>query len=296
LNQVTSHILPSGAIETYVYDANTHLLIQEYNSVDGTDARKEYTYDSLGRVATMIDGRARASGAAFTVRMTYNGRHQVLAVEYAAAHAPYPTVRYEYDKYGNCITITDELANRKEYTYDAYRRCTSYREWLLAPAWNGSGTVVSRQWDWIYDREVEGIPAQFSMRVASSHTSKEWRIQVEPVFNSAGERRATSRTFDVNNRIMSEQTGQIQLSTEPVGTLHAGLDAETHRFTYDQNGQKKTYKDERQRLTTYQYDNRNRLWKTTEDPAPGSSGTSRTTETRYDGAWILSLVYFRVVN
>src|SRR5207249_3093306 len=130
LNQVTSHTLPSGAIETYVYNPTTHLLIHESNSVDGEAAAKDYTYDSLGRVETMTEGRARHDGR-FTVRMTYNGRHQVTSVEYAGSSAP--TVHYGYDNYGNCTSITDELGHRSEYTYDSYRRCTSYTEPLNAP-------------------------------------------------------------------------------------------------------------------------------------------------------------------
>ncbi len=112
---------------------------------------------------------------------------------------------------------------------------------------------------------------------ATSHTSKEWRIQIEPAFNSAGHRRATARTFDINNRMVSEQTGLIQLPGSPLGTLQTGPDTETRRFSYDQNGQKRTFTDPRNRVTTYEYDQRNRLKKTIEP-------LNRITETSYDPA------------
>ena len=94
--QITEHRLPSAAVEYYHYDGRG-LLQWEYNSVDGWDARKEYTYYQPGEpggtpdlVKTMTDGRARAAGAPFSTRMTYNGRLQVTKVEYPDTGAPAP--------------------------------------------------------------------------------------------------------------------------------------------------------------------------------------------------------------
>jgi RHS repeat-associated protein len=276
-NQVTSHTLPSGAIQTYEYNG-LHQLEREYNSVDTFNERKEYTYDSLGRVATMRDGRAIQDNALYTVMMEYNGRHKVTKVHYRFANGNSdPTVSYEYDKYGNCTAITNELGHRSVYTYDAYRRCTSYTEPLNAPGWDGSGNVASRRWDWFYDREVEGDPV---VRLSYTHTSKEWRIQIEPVFNSSSHRRAAARTFDVNNRMLTERTGLIQLPTASLGTLQTVPDTETHRVAYDGNGQKSSFIDPLNRETTYEYDNRKRLWKTNET----INTLPRTTETLYDPA------------
>jgi RHS repeat-associated protein len=292
-NQVETHTLPTGAIETYVYDGDQRL-IQKYNSVDMAQPIPDYTeftYDSLERVATMKEGLARQNGAQFTVQMTYNGRHQVTSVEYpSTGGASHPAVRYEYDWYGNCQAIIDELGHRKDYTYDAYRRCTSLTEQLNAPGWDCSGTVASRRWDWIYDRVIDGIGITFS---AFSHTSNDWRLQIEPEFNADHERRGTSRTFDVNNRITSEQTGLVQLFNEALGTLHTVPDVtETHYFAYDQNGQKRSYKDPLGRVTTYDYDIRNRLWKSTEFPSPNIGGPSRMTETRYNAAGDKTMMIF----
>jgi RHS repeat-associated protein len=280
LNQITSHTLPSGAIETFVYHPSTHLLMQASNNVEGEAAMKEYTYDSLGRVATMREGRARSMGAPFTVLMTYNGRHNVLSVEYAALNGTAPTVHYEYDKYGNCTAIIDELGHRKDFTYDSYRRCTSMVEQVNGPGPNCSN-VPSRRWDWIYDRVIDGV-GQYP---ASAHTSKEWRVQIEPAFNEFGERRMTARYHDVNNRITREETGWIQ-PAGPIGPnnswYQSPTDLETHSFTYDENGQKSSFKDPRNRETTYQYDVRNRPSITTEYPIPGDSGAPRITQTFYN--------------
>jgi len=281
-NQVTSHTLASGAVETYEYD-QYHRLKRVYNSVDrlsdGTIADKVYTYDAHGRVAEVIEGRAASSGAQFTVKMAYNGRHQVTIVEYPSTGGmSNPTVRYEYDKYGNCTAIIDELGHRKDYIYDSYRRCTSLTEQVNTPG-SGCPNVISRRWDWIYDRVIEGDSEP--TRLASAHTSTEWRIQIEPEFNEAHQRRATSRTFDVNNRIVTEQSGLIQPFDQPLGYLLTGDDTEVHSFTYDENSQKSSSTDPRGRITTYGYDIRNRL-KTTTEPKRENQQDYPVTRLEYD--------------
>ena len=271
MNQVTSHTLPSSsqqnpAVVSYEYNT-LHQLVRESNNIN--EEQKEYKYDGLGRVWKMRDTRAIADNAEYTEKMEYNGRHLITKIHYRpTGGSGDPTVTYEYDKYGNRTAIINELGDRKDFTYDAYRRCTSSTEQINPGP--GCGNVQVRRWDWIYDREVDGV----GMRPDSSHTSSEWRIQVEPVFNGDGHRRATARTFDVNNRILSERTGLIQLPTQPLGhNLQSVAETGTSRFTYDENGQKKTYKDPHNRVTTYGYDLRNRLETTTEperqnQPAP----------------------------
>ena len=273
-NQVTTHTLPSGAVQHYEYDG-FHRLEIEYNSIDiaiSPSDFKFYTYYGPGNhpewtdlVEMIVDGRARVSGAPFTVRMTYNGRQQVMSEEHASTTPQYPTVRYEYDTYGNRTAVIDELGHRKDYIYDAYRRQTSCTEQVNGPGPNGTN-VASRRTDWIYDRVLDN-GASFP---ASAHTSKDWRIQIEAEFNVAHDRRATARTFDVNNRITSEQTGLVQYSTEPLGNLHT-VDGVTglQRFTYDENGQKQTSTDPLGRITRYGYNNRNRLETTTEPKRAG---------------------------
>jgi RHS repeat-associated protein len=283
-NQVETHTLPSDTPQTpvvqYYHYNPLHQLDWEYNTVDGWDARKAYTYDSLENIAAVSDGRSRSASKDFSTRMTYNGRHQILTVEYAGMNnAPdNPKVQYGYDSYGNCEWISDELAttpqdpnHTKRYTYDSYRRCISYTEPLNAPDWQGNPGVASRTWNWDYDRDIEGV----GLRGSYTQTSKEWRLQKEPVFNAAGQRRMTARIHDVNNRLKVEMTGLIMTSSI---TWDYGSDGETHSFTYDENGQKSSYTDPLGRQTTYEYDLRNRLWKTHETV----NTIPRTTETLYD--------------
>jgi RHS repeat-associated protein len=285
LNQVTSHTLPSGAVQHYEYDG-FHRLWREWNSVDGAAAYTEYGYDTLDRVATVQNPRARINGNAFSAKMEYNGRHRVTKVTYPSTGSiTDPFVSYEYDQYGNCTAITNELGHRSVYTYDSYRRCTSYTEPLNAPGWDGGATVASRRWNWIYDRYIDGVGY-----VASSHTSREWRVQVEPVFRvdpvfNSAQRRLSARKFDCNNRIIEEVTGMIEFAN---GDWNTSPDTEIHYFTYDQNGQKSSYTDPRGRITTYEYDNRNRLSKTNETV----NTIPRTTEMRYDPAGNKILVIF----
>ncbi|HKP03477.1 MAG TPA: RHS repeat-associated core domain-containing protein [Chthoniobacterales bacterium] len=292
LNQITSHRLPSGAIETYRYDAN-HRLSQQFNDVDGENALIEYTYDEVGRVKTVRDGRARANSKDFSTRMTYNGRHQILSVEYAGMlnASDNPKVQYAYDRYGNCITIIDELGHRKEFTYDSYRRCTKMVESLNAPSWNGSETIADRTWEWIYDRYIDRVDGYgnpvLDAFFPDNHTSKEWRVQIEPAFNAFGHRRLSAQKFNCNNQIIEAASGLYQDSDG----WHGGPDTEVHHYTYDANGQKDSYTDPRGRLTRYTYDERNRL-KETIEPKRRDQTANPITKTEYDHAGNKTIVTF----
>ena len=179
-NQVTIHTLPSGAVQRYIYNG-LHQLEREDNSVDlaiSPSDFKFYTYYGPGNhpewadlVEMVIDGRARVNGT-FTVKMTYNGRQQVMSEEYpGTGGSDHPTVRYEYDKYGNRTAIIDEMGHRKDFTYDSYRRCTSMTEQVNSSGANCPG-VVSRRWDWVYNRVIDYGPNGQMDHAPSSHTSK----------------------------------------------------------------------------------------------------------------------------
>ena len=286
LNQVTTHTLPSGAIQHYEYNGANQLQ-REWNSADGESVATTYTYydgsnhpEWTGLVATDLNPRAVANGAPYSTMMEYNGRFQITKVHYPRTGINSdPTVTYGYDPNGDCTSITDEMGHTSLYEYDDYRRCTSYTEPLNASNWNGSAIEPSRRWDWFYDRVIDGV----GQRDAYAHTKNEWRIQIEPAFNSVGDRRVTTRTHDLQNRITTESTGWIQ-PAGPIGNWYWSVpDGENHSWTYDQNGQKSSYTDPRDRLTEYAYDLRNRLWKTTEHPIPGETPSDpRTTEMLYD--------------
>lgn len=279
-NQVLTHLMPSGTTQHYDYDGFQRLW-REWNNVDGEANFTKYEYDALERVALVQNPLARSRDKAFSAKMEYNGRHLVTKVTYPATGSGNdPFVTYQYDKYGNCTAIIDELGYLKAFGYDSYRRCTSYAEQAGSSA--DCNNVPFRWWNWIYDRVIAGdsVPT----RAASAHTSREWRIQIEPEFNAAHQRRATSRVFDANNRMVSEETGLVQNPGESLGTLHAVDVTETHHVTYDENGQKSSFTDEFHRLTEYVYNTRNWLWKTIEYPMPGSTETVRTTETLYNRA------------
>ena len=301
-NQVIIHQLPSGAVRTYEYDPS-HRLQFEHNSVDYPASAldyTEYTYYGPGDhpewtdlVKTKTEGLARQRDAPFTVRMTYNGRQQIATVEYASTTGQYPIVRYEYDPSGNCTSITDEMGHTSHYEYDDYRRCISYTEPLNGPGPDG-GNVPSRRWDWIYDRYIVDnnyYPVGDGYKDASAHTANSWRIQVEPAFNYLGERPMTHRFHDLNGRIVLEQTGWIQRPPPAaIGDWYWSGQGETVYYTYDENGQKKTYTDSHGRRTSYEYDLRNRPWKTNET----ENAVLRTTETLYDLTGNKTMVKFPV--
>ncbi len=189
----------------------------------------------------------------------------------AIADESYPSISYEYSDYGDCTAITNELGAKSTYAYDDYHRCTSYTEPLTV---NSTGTVqTSRRWDWVYDRDIEGV----GLHPASSHTSHEWRLQTEPAYDVDGHRPMTARMHDVNNRVTQETTGLI--ATGPISWL-TGPETESHWYTYNKNGDKETHRAQltqnTTQLTTFGYDIRNRVESTTEEQG------NRITSYKYD--------------
>jgi RHS repeat-associated protein len=183
------------------------------------------------------------------------------------------SVEYTYDKYGNRTAVTTknsegQILEQTTYSYDNYRRPIEKVE----AAQTGSN---ARRWTWYYDRWF-GTQSYDPY----AHTSSQWRVQVEPAYDGAGNRNVTARWYDANDRIVDEYTGVIEASN---GAWSGGADLEGHHFTYDPNGQKETYTDPLGRVTTYVYDNRNHLHQTIE-PKRADQATNPTTTLEYDFA------------
>lgn len=187
-----------------------------------------------------------------------------------SAFAAASVVTYEYDSYGNCTSITTgtkdgPVLEKTTYTYDDYRRPTQMIEGAQDP-------TSQRRWDWVYDRWFgsQGYDQ-------SAHTSKQWRLQMEPGYDGGGNRNVTARWFDYQDQIVDEYKGVIQ---GPSG-MYNGPDLEGVHYTYDENGQKKSYTDQLGRVTDYTYDLRNRL-KDTIEPKRADQAVRPTTTTEYD--------------
>jgi RHS repeat-associated protein len=277
-NQCQTHTLPSGAIEHFEYDGRG-LLQREWNSVDGEPAAKIYSYkpSDPDRIWRVQDGIARAAGKDYSAQMEYNKRGQVIATHYPSTPggSSDPVVLSKYDAYGNRVEVTNELGQTTKYKYDPYRRCLEREEPLNAPNWNGTGSQTSRKWNWYYDRWDD---ATQTLLDASTHTSKQWRVQVEPAFNATGDRRLSAKKYDYNDRVIEEASGLIEAAD---GSWQAGPDTEVHQFDYDANGNKQVYRDPLTRVTTYTYDNRNRL-KQTIEPKRADQSVNPTTTNEYD--------------
>ena len=281
-NQVITHRLANNTVVHYAYDSRG-LLGAEWNEADGEAAATFYYYDPLDRVWIVQNALARNRGFSYSAMMEYNNRHQVTKVHYPPTGSNSdPTVRYDYNPDGDCIAITNELGYQSVYKYDNYRRVIKYIEPLNAPGYDGSGNVATRQWNWYYGRPTtNGVPLS-----PYAHTSKQWTQQYEPAYNAAGDCRVTVREYDVNDRMTAEQTGWIKPAQ---GSLYfSAADGETHHFTYDANGNKSSYTDPRDRLTTYEYNSRNLLITTTET----ATTPPRITRTGYDVAGNKTLVTF----
>ncbi|MBS0656973.1 MAG: hypothetical protein JSR82_01840 [Verrucomicrobia bacterium] len=277
-----SHTLPSGTVETKTYGPR-HLLSGVWNSQDGATAGLQYTYYTYGEAGgyadllkTVSTARSRAANVAFAAQFEYDSSHRITKVTYPATEAgANPFVAYQYDDYGNCTQIIDELGHWKRFQYDEYGRCTQMEEQLDAPGYDGGPTVASRFWNWIYDRVNYPNPLL--------HTSKQWRVQIEPSFNAAGRRRMTVHYFDANDRVTAVQTGWT--SNAAGGNWIAEPEMATSYAAYDAQGNKTSTTDPLGRVTSMTYDLRNR-------PVTVTDPLLQTTTTSYDLCGNKTLITF----
>src|SRR3954464_6592503 len=129
----------------------------------------------------------------------------VVLAAFRTLATPLPTssIEYTYDKYGNCKAVTTkntagQVLEQSTYTYDNYRRPVEMAE----AAQIGS---TARRWTWYYDRWFGSQNYD-----PYAHTSKQWRVQVEPAYDGVGTRNLTARWFDANDRIVDEYTGVLE--------------------------------------------------------------------------------------
>lgn len=109
--QVYSHRLANGNTLTYDFDSRGML----YDSTDGFNNTSQYThyyYDGLDRLKQVTDFKGHST------YFTYNGRHLLTQIK----HDDNSHIDYTYDKYGNRLTVSDELQHVTTTTYDNHRR------------------------------------------------------------------------------------------------------------------------------------------------------------------------------
>jgi RHS repeat-associated protein len=217
------------------------------NILSKTDAlgrTTSYTYDAMGRPLTVTDARGVS-------RFTYDALGRMLSVIDPLSNE----TRYEYDANGNRTSIIDARGNITEYAYDAANRVSS----ITYP----DGTTHSFTYNFRGQKVTETLAksAPAASFAAASLTSES--LSAAP----------TGGAFTRTTTYVYDDAGQMVTVIFP--------DLTEVKFTYDEIGRVRTVTDQRNKVTTYEYDPncgcQNRLTKVT-DPKGG------VTSYRYDDA------------
>ncbi|MEG3928593.1 putative Ig domain-containing protein [Microcoleus sp. T3_D1] len=236
---------------TYEYDKLNRLAAE--NFPDGTSLK--YTYTSTGQRQTVTETKG---GIARTTTYEYDERDRLVSrtepdgrkVEYtydqvgniAAVKTPAGTAINTYDKYNQLKTVTDPDGGLTEYIYD--------KAGNLIRTQLPNGTVEIREYDKLnrltFTKNFRVDPVSAQEVVISSYRY---------VLNAAGQR---TKVEENNGRIVEYSYDNLyRLIEEKIVDSVAGN--RTIQYGYDEIGNRVTRNDSIQGLTTYTYDENDRL-------------------------------------
>jgi RHS repeat-associated protein len=248
-NQVLTHKLKSGGVESFTYDSRG--LRQTYQNAEPSTVNlnptARYKYDPLDRVSDITDARGASFGDLnYTTSYSYNSRGQIKEVTHpvdALTGARYRMVQ-TYNPDGTLARTTDAFGTSDSdpnhttfYGYDLFKRVTSV---LSPPA--GADDTKPRTTFFSYDHTGAGLAEDYTHA-----DSNVWRITTPRGIRS-------DFVYD-NNMRKTSQTAASETD-----------DVAVTSFTYDDVGNLKTVQDPNAQtggpnpgvLTTYVYDERNR--------------------------------------
>jgi RHS repeat-associated protein len=263
LNRLTKETLPSGQSETFAYDA----VGDQIQQTDYNNATTTFAYDSMNRLTE----ESYSDGSVVTFTYTSTGQRQAVVDSRGTTSYSYDardrliertdpdgqTVKYTYDPAGNETSLT-VASGRTSYTYDALDRMVTVSDpqggethYGYDPAGNlvsteiSDGTVETRQYDAL-NRLVSIETVGPGGGVISGFRYTLGPTGFENSVTEDGDRSVTY-SYDGDDRLTEESI------IDPTGGNRSIT------YTYDAVGNRLTEGDSAQGLTTYTYDEDNRL-------------------------------------
>ncbi len=232
LGQVYSHRLTNGNVLWYYLDARG-MLYQSTDNDNGTARFTTYFYDGCDRLARFCDFNGH------NTYFSYNGRHQPTRV----THDDNTHRDFAYDRYGNRVTVTDELTNVTTTAYDKHRRPTS----VTVPV--NAGGVATRTVTFSYERG--GDPT------GNAHTHRGFGTMTLPsgkkfrrVYTGQGRLRSVTRGYQGPDATTDLYT--YDGAGKPLTVVDANNITQA-TYTYDALGRKRTLTDANGHVTTWNY-------------------------------------------
>ncbi|MFK5894256.1 MAG: RHS repeat-associated core domain-containing protein [Pseudomonadota bacterium] len=250
-------------ITHYTYDNLNRKTQESYQvTINGTleTLTKNYSYDALGRLATVTNERSQTNHTHYTERSQ---------VKYKVNPLNKTTITYTYDKNGNVKTVTDAQGRKITTTYDALNRKTRVTDSLNS--YDVTDPLNNNQ-QWTYN--TAGQVATFT-----DSRSKLTSYSYDQVGNlktlTDAESGTTRSTYDGNGNLLTVTDPNLHTTTYTYDNLDRRTRTTLHNnqywsYSYDANGNVLVETTPTGEKTIKTYDALNRVKTITEQAADNS--------------------------
>ena len=222
---------PQGTL-TYTYDMSRNLTSMRSSNVEGVSV--DYTYDDLGRLATVVDNRLGTTSYGYDAvgnlkfdrrpngvqqDYTYNAINRLTNLTVARSGTNLAGYNYTLDKTGRRLSVVEQSGRTVNYTYDTIYRLT--REAVSGDP-NGNNGAVDYALDPVGNRmsRISSLPGVLS--ATSSYDAND-RLTSDSYDANGNTRVADGRsyTYDFENRIKTVNGNAVKVVYDGDGELAA---------------------------------------------------------------------------
>jgi len=249
-DNLTRIIDPKGHQTDYTYDTLNRKLTESY-TVGGVLHTRSYSYDAIGRLATVTNERNQTSETHYTLRSK---------VKYKVNPLQKTTVSYTYDKSGNLTSTTDAESRTVTTSYDILNRKTRQEDDL--------GNYQT----WVYD-SAGRVQTHRDQRGKLTHYEYDAVGNITKLTDARGGE--TVATYDGNGNARTVADPNSHTTTYTYDALDRRLSTTLHNgqqwlYTYDANGNQLTATTPTGELKVREYDALNRVTQLTEKAVGGA--------------------------
>ncbi|MCU7835197.1 MAG: DUF1566 domain-containing protein [gamma proteobacterium symbiont of Taylorina sp.] len=241
---------PKGNITSYSYD-NLNRKTQESYTVGGVPHSRSYSYDAMGRLATVTNERSQSHQTHYTERSQVKSKVNPLNKT---------TVTYRYDKNGNVTTVTDAEGRKIITTYDVLNRKTQVED------------DEGNKQNWDYNTAGQVDTYTDSRDQLTRYTYDQVGNLITLTDAKGG---VTTSTYDGNGNLLTVRDPNLHTTTYSYDSLDRRTRTTLHNgqhwdYSYDANGNVLTETTPTGEKTTKTYDALNRVKSMTEQAADNS--------------------------
>jgi RHS repeat-associated protein len=257
-------VTPPGRGAT-VYKHRTYMLMSVTDPLGRTTS---YTYDGMGRRATMTDGRGN------TTRYEYDTAGNVVK-EVAPSPLSYVVTR-TFSATNDLLTEKDGRGNTTTYAY-ATSNDADYQNGQLKTVTDREGGVTTFKY---WTTTSSPTPPATNVGLLKSTTNQRGKTTSNE-YDSAGNLTKVTSPLGLKTTMAYDSSGRMTSRRDPRGNVPVPPAGFLTQWTYDDADHIATLTDARGKVTTYTYTDNERLATVTQTE---DDGTSRVTTTEYDNA------------